>query len=382
MRAAILLACAVSASASWTRKIQKRGGAARACQEEPSLTSVAKAFDGDECARILALFEEAKEEVDRRDAMGISRRNRWLPRDKWDSMRWVVERMLKRLPALPQMDAEQFLERHVEFVLLHEFREGDFFDWHVDSKPDDGKMRTQNVNVVLSSATDFEGGALQVGSANASLNLGDLHAYPAALPHKVHDITKGRRYTLVVATRGTIEGYWAAALRDYERLARELGGEHPKLHWILGEHFESIERPEEARRAFAESYKATPQRPQYARKFADDAAEKHAAGDLRGAAEDLGMAALVEPDDAEYRVDLGVVLWRLRDFVGAEEQLRAALERGAPAAAGRACLSLVLADAGDARGAAAERDRAMAAGADDAAAAFEALEGLRGSGGT
>ena len=119
MRAAILLACAVSASASWTRKLQKRGGAARACQEEPSLTSVPRAFDGDECARILALFEEAKEEVDRRDAMGISRRNRWLPRDKWDSVRWVVERILKRLPELPQMDAEQFLERHVELSLIH-----------------------------------------------------------------------------------------------------------------------------------------------------------------------------------------------------------------------------------------------------------------------
>ncbi len=379
MRAVTLALCALTARASWTRKIQKRGGAARACQEEPSLTSVPRAFDGDECARILALFEEATEEVDRRDAMGISRRNRWLPRDKWDSMRWVVARMLKRLPSLPQMDAEQFLERHVEFVLLHEFREGDFFDWHVDSKPDDGKMRTQNVNVVLSSADDFEGGALQVGSANASLQLGDLHAYPAALPHKVHDITRGRRYTLVVATRGRAEGqYWAAALRDYERLARELGGEHPKLHWILGEHLERMDEPEGARRAFAESYRATPQRPQYARKFADDAAEKHAAGDLRGAAEDLGMATLVEPDDAEFRVDLGVVLWRLRDFGGAEEQLRAALERGAPAAAVRAGLSLVLADAGDAAGAAAERDRAMAAGADDAAAAFEALEGLRG----
>mgnify|MGYP007045565324 CR=1 FL=1 len=34
------------------------------------------------------------------------------------------------------------------------------------------------------------------------------------------------------------------------------------------------------------------------------------------------MATLVEPDDAEFRVDLGVVLWRLRDFGGAEEQLR------------------------------------------------------------
>ena len=83
MRAVTLALCALTARASWTRKIQKRGGAARACQEEPSLTSVPRAFDGDECARILALFEEATEEVDRRDAMGISRRNRWLPRDKW-----------------------------------------------------------------------------------------------------------------------------------------------------------------------------------------------------------------------------------------------------------------------------------------------------------
>ena len=154
-----------------------------------------------------------------------------------------------------------------------------------------------------------------------------------------------------------------------------MGGEHPKLHWILGEHFESIERPEDARRAFAESHKATPQRPQYARKFADDAAEKHAAGDLRGAAEDLGMATLVEPDGAgdvsswtwaSCSGSTGLVWW-------AEGLLRAA----APSAArprrpvALACLSLVLADAGDARrrDGAAERDDAMAAGADDAAAA-------------
>ena len=72
MRAVTLALCALSVHASWTRKIQKRGGAARACQEEPSLTSVPRAFDGDECARILALFDEANEEVDRRDAMGLS----------------------------------------------------------------------------------------------------------------------------------------------------------------------------------------------------------------------------------------------------------------------------------------------------------------------
>lgn len=385
MRAALALACAFTARASWTRKTRARGGAAaRACHEEPALASVSKAFSTDECARILALFDDATEEVDRRDALGISRRNRWLAKDVINSkkFRWVAERILTRLPGVtPAADATAFLQSHVEFVLLHEFREGDFFDWHVDAKPDDGKARTTNINVVLSASDAFAGGELQVGSANASLELGDLHAYPSSLPHKVHDVTRGRRYTLVVATRteGSSAGaaYWDAARRDLDRLATDLGAAHPKLYWILGEFFEGTDDPEAARRAFAASYRATPQRAQYARTFADSAAKKHGLGDLEGAAEDLRMAALIEPADAEFRMDLGVVLWRRGALADAEVQLRAALEHGGPEAAVRAGLSLVLADAGDAPGAADEREKALGAGADDAREAFEALEGLR-----
>ena len=156
-----------------------------------------------------------------------------------------------------------------------------------------------------------------------------------------------------MATRGT-EGYWAAALRDYERLARELGGEHPKLHWILGEHF-YIERPEEARRPRGvvpgNSTKA--------------AVRAEIRGDARrstllatgGATGIYGRRV----DDAESRGP-GRRALAAAGLVGAEEQLRAALERGAPEAAGP-CL-LVARARGRARARRGGRaDRAMAAGA-------------------
>ena len=52
-------------------------------------------------------------------------------------------------------------------------------------------MRTQNVNVVLSSA-NFE--AARSKSARRTPPTRRPARVPAALPHKVHDITKGRRH--------------------------------------------------------------------------------------------------------------------------------------------------------------------------------------------
>ena len=87
------------------------------------------------------------------------------------------------------------------FTLLHEFDEAhDRFDWHVDTKPNDGKARTTNLNVMLSEPrVDFGGGNLQVGSHNVSVRRGDAYAYAAAAPHVVHPLAWGLRRTLVVA---------------------------------------------------------------------------------------------------------------------------------------------------------------------------------------
>ncbi len=40
--------------------------------------------------------------------------------------------------------------------------QGYFFDFHVDTKPHDGTLRTVNVNVMLSPRDAYEGGTLQV----------------------------------------------------------------------------------------------------------------------------------------------------------------------------------------------------------------------------
>jgi len=221
--------------------------------------------------------------------------------------------------------------------------------------------------------------ALQVGDANASLARGALHAYPASLPHKVYDLTRGARRTLVVATRGKRgvdrSPYWNAAEFHHERLcASALGAAHAKLHWIHGEFLAASGDADAAARKFADAYRSTAEAPTYAATFAADGAEKHDAGDLAGAAADLAMAARIAPGEPAYRADLGVLRWRLGHLVNAERDLRAALEiDDAPGL--RAALSLVLRDAGDAAGADRERRAALAAGGTAAKAAFDALGG-------
>eukprot|EP00960_Hanusia_phi_P009919 289146-Hanusia_phi.AAC.2 len=66
----------------------------------------------------------------------------------------------------------------VEFNLLHEFKSGYFFDFHIDTKPNDGLFaelaahspnagstgtsRTININIMLSARDKYKGGELQV----------------------------------------------------------------------------------------------------------------------------------------------------------------------------------------------------------------------------
>lgn len=49
--------------------------------------------------------------------------------------------------------------------------QGYFFDFHVDTKPNDGTLRTVNVNVMLSARDAYQGGTLQVCWAHESSRL-------------------------------------------------------------------------------------------------------------------------------------------------------------------------------------------------------------------
>ena len=171
--------------------------------------SVPGLFSVEETERIVALFDDSEPSRDVRDDFQVRRTNRWLggaalaagafdwvmakilaADDSWGGARWA--------------DVASFLAERVEFVLLHEFAAADGFGWHVDATPNDvldDKHRFLNVNVVLSDPGDYDGGALQVGATNVSLGRGDLHVYRASTPHRVYEITRGVRRTLVVATK-------------------------------------------------------------------------------------------------------------------------------------------------------------------------------------
>lgn len=376
----LLSLVAASASAAWS-----------SCKTDDALVSIRSAFSEAECDSIENLFESrCSVERDERPSHGISRRNFWLKKKDEpipEELDWVLSRVRSRLS----------LDDHLEFALMHEFAPGQFFDWHVDTKPGDGTGRTTNVNVVLTS--DFEGGALEIGSRNATLERGDLHAYPAALPHKVHDVSSGIRRTLVLAFAANTpagekaeekeEYYWKRMRQYYESLC-EQRNDVAKLHWIQGEFHESLGDFESARLKFADSYRATEEREQYAEAFADSGTEKYAGGKVAEAVEDLQMSLAIKPGVLDRSADLAAILWTLGRHQEAENVLAALLaeEERSSDEDERSLVplhvlrSFVLGDLdGRRHDSKAARARAFAIDSDLAKAAVEQLEDLAAAGG-
>lgn len=157
-----------------------------------ALATYPAAFSEEEVRAIVALFASSEPTRDAREDDQVARTNRWLPRKALadGTVDWIAKRVLEKhgAEAWGGVDARALLATRVEFVLLHEFGEGDYFGWHVDVEPGDpeGLRRYLNVNVLLSAPDragvettvggDFGGGHLEVGGSNASLAPGSLYA--------------------------------------------------------------------------------------------------------------------------------------------------------------------------------------------------------------
>ena len=264
-------------------------------------------FTAAECQRIVDMFlESAAREADVRNienlpgmksSYGVARVNRWDEDGRMlrsGQLDWVYERLLPLVGAATK--------ENVAFTLLHEFDKAhDRFDWHVDTKPNDGKSRTTNLNVMLSEPrVDFGGGALQVGAHNVSVRRGDAYAYAAAAPHVVHPLAWGLRRTLVVALNTAADDdraeYFREAEERYAALAEGALRHEPKLHLLRGEFFEALGRADDAKRAFCASYRATDDAGAYARRFLADGRDAAVADRMDVANEYFRMARCIEPD--------------------------------------------------------------------------------------
>jgi PKHD-type hydroxylase len=76
------------------------------------------------------------------------------------------------------------------------------YDWHLDTfAPDNiGYQRKLTGVLLLSDPNEFEGGQLRIGRENTNPTLqhkGSLVVFPSYMEHKVEEVTKGTRYSVV-----------------------------------------------------------------------------------------------------------------------------------------------------------------------------------------
>lgn len=287
------------------------------------------AFTTEECNAISTLYIDKLQRIqDTREAESVSRINRFDVKQKLlkqGQLDWILDRVAQRLGAF-LFDQKrnsnsgqdgQALKEYVDFTLLHEFNPGMHFGLHVDTRPNDNTYRTYNVNIMLSDVVeDYKGGALQVGNGIVKgLKKGDLYMYPASLPHAVHSLESGLRYTYVMALRvpkHAVEGnnhnraaYWAAAESRLQALAvpaGRMGEMESKLHLIHAEFLEAAGDRTDADidAAYCKSYKVTAEAQQYAERFFQDGvAAAQQSGDPAAAANYFQMAACIDPTNVQ-----------------------------------------------------------------------------------
>lgn len=213
--------------------------------------------------------------------------------------RWILER-IHPLYAPPDQQSMETFVSNIDFILLHEFDKDGFFDWHVDTKPGDGTGRTNNINVMLTDRSDYDGGTLTVGVQTISAQQGDCYWYPAALPHRVSDITRNQRHTLIIAMKDTLEvesernEYWAVAEENHKSICT-LNPTESKLHMLYGEFLAALGRPDEQVDAkFADMYASTPEANQYVSSFLQQGEQLKQLGKTRESRGYFSMAAMIQ----------------------------------------------------------------------------------------
>ena len=266
--------------------------------DNPAVNYHPKAFTPAESAAIIKQMKQLPVEFDDRVDKSVKRTNYFdkggAVTSKDSKYRWIFEKiLLLYAPPPPSQqqysdecdddafsDLEDFVSR-IDFILLHEFDGGGFFDWHVDVKPGDNTGRTDNINVMLTERSQYAGGVLTVGLDNIPAQQGDCYSYPASFPHKVADITNGRRHTFIIAMKDSPEGeqsstaklkqerqdYWETAERNHQQLCASNPSES-KLHLLYGEFLTALGRPdEEVDAKYADMYASTKEAEKYAINF-------------------------------------------------------------------------------------------------------------------
>ena len=113
---------------------------------------------------------------------------------------WIFERMA----AIIAQSNEHYhfdLNGFYEPLQLAQYTVGDFFDWHLDFGAGTSSNRKLSLSIQLSDPQDYEGGDLEFQINNnvvkAPRTQGTVVVFPSFIMHRVTEITKGVRRSIV-----------------------------------------------------------------------------------------------------------------------------------------------------------------------------------------
>jgi PKHD-type hydroxylase len=187
-----------------------RPAAARRTKASKQAFETPAAFTPAECGRIIAAASgRPQEQAVLHDGKGGSQRDvssrdstlAWLDVAPGSEMRWVLERMEAQLPRGESAWGVRSLGLGTQGIQVARYGPGHHYEWHTDSSAPVGGPthgRIMSVTVQLSAPDEYTGGMVEMGThGNVSTAIGTMALFPSFLPHKVHRVSSGVRYSIV-----------------------------------------------------------------------------------------------------------------------------------------------------------------------------------------
>ncbi len=166
-------------------------------------------FTRQECERIIfSMKSEVKKSTVVNGEDGIRESESiMIPRN--DDSEWIYERLLKLTHEMNQSKFKFNIDHNcILGIQFTKYGEGDYYNWHMDTGPTPTTCcRKLSITVQLSDPSSYKGGELQLGlidknASTACLNQGSVTIFSSIIRHRVTEVTKGERYSLVAWVTG------------------------------------------------------------------------------------------------------------------------------------------------------------------------------------
>lgn len=142
------------------------------------------------------------------DALSLVRRSniKWLP--KSEEFAWVYDRLLNYITIANNNMWDFDLYTVLDSIQYTQYdgTENGFYDWHLDTGPNELSYRKLSLVVQLAEPSSYEGGDLEIrsgsGVSSVSKTIGTVTVFPSYLLHRVTPVTAGLRESLVLWAGG------------------------------------------------------------------------------------------------------------------------------------------------------------------------------------